>query len=246
MIQGLYKLFDHWHTNGTVWLVSDTHFNDQELYIGTKHVMRENASDYVKLINSKVGKNDTLIHLGDVGDINAVRSIKGYKVLVMGNHDSGRRNHERYIYKEKFDSKEYTKPQILEIMQEKYPYCCITISGEYYDTQHEPFSYYLAFADNCLFDEIYEGPLVISEKLILSHEPIQGLVSMMNIHGHVHEFNYKNDKYHYNICPDATGHFEPINFNRLVKEGVASHINSIHRQTIDNATKRARKRGKRK
>ena len=34
-----------------------------------------------------VTKSDTLIHLGDVGDVSYMSQIKGYKVLLLGNHD---------------------------------------------------------------------------------------------------------------------------------------------------------------
>ena len=37
-----------------------------------------------------------------------------------------------------------------------------------------------------IFDEIYEGPLFISEKILLSHEPVYGLSWCLNIHGHDH------------------------------------------------------------
>ena len=109
MIAGLYDIFEHWHKQGTCWLISDTHFNDEELYVGTKKVERADADEYVRLINSKVGRKDTLIHLGDVGDLEVMKKIRGYKVLIMGNHDSGATK-----YKEVFDEV-YTGPiQIVE------------------------------------------------------------------------------------------------------------------------------------
>lgn len=104
MIAGLYDIFEHWHKTGTCWLISDTHFNDEELYVGTKRVERADADEYVKLINSKVGRKDTLIHLGDVGDLEVMKKVRGYKVLIMGNHDTGVTK-----YKEVFDEV-YTGP----------------------------------------------------------------------------------------------------------------------------------------
>ena len=59
MIQGLYDIFKHWHTTGTVWVYSDTHFNDKELGEGV--AARPSTEEHLKLINSKVGKKDTLI-----------------------------------------------------------------------------------------------------------------------------------------------------------------------------------------
>ena len=189
MIAGLYDIFEHWHKTGTCWLISDTHFNDEELYVGTKRVERADADEYVKLINSKVGRKDTLIHLGDVGDLEVMKKVRGYKVLIMGNHDTGVTK-----YKE-------------------------------------------------VFDEVYTGPVQIGEKLILSHEPLE-CGWAFNIHGHVHSFTHRDDARHMCICPEVTRQFEPINFNQLMKSGFMSKIETQHRKTINTATKRAKKRGK--
>ena len=241
MIAGLYKIFDHWHQNGTVWLISDTHFNDEELYAGTKHINRSNSEAYVKLINSKVGKNDTLIHLGDVGNLDAMRKVRGYKILIMGNHDAGRTNYERKIYTKTFDAEKYSRKDAVAKMRAEYPNHCITVNGPYCEQSHMPFFYYEAIADNCLFDEVYEGPVMIAEKLILSHEPVD-MPWAFNIHGHKHNPGYKGDDHHLNICPEGSGTFEPVNFNQLMKSGFMSRIQTIHRDTIDRATKRSRKR----
>jgi calcineurin-like phosphoesterase family protein len=191
MIAGLYDIFAHWHKQGTCWLISDTHFNDEELYVGTKRVERADADEYVRLINSKVGRKDTLIHLGDVGDLEVMKKVRGYKILIMGNHDTGATK-----YKE-------------------------------------------------VFDEVYTGPVQISEKLILSHEPLE-CGWAFNIHGHVHSFTHRDDARHMCICPEVTRQFEPINFNQLMKSGFMSKIETQHRKTINTATKRKERRGKKK
>lgn len=86
----LYDIFrERWEPFSDIYLVSDTHFNDEELYIGTKRIERKDTDEYIKLINSKVGKKSILIHLGDVGDLEAMKKVRGYKVLIMGNHDTG-------------------------------------------------------------------------------------------------------------------------------------------------------------
>lgn len=184
-LPGVYKTFQHW-CNQTVWIYSDTHFGDEELAAGTPG--RPTDEEHVKLINSKVGRKDTLILLGDVGDVEWVRKLKGYKILICGNHDAGVTNYEPY------------------------------------------------------FDEVYEGALVIGEKLILSHEPVD-IPWALNIHGHVHDKRHKNDKTHFNVCSDTIG-YTPINLNKFLKEGPTSKILSLHRQTIDTATTRKRKREK--
>jgi hypothetical protein len=40
--------------------------------------------------------------------------------------------------------------------------------------------------------------------------------------------------------------FEPINLNQITKTGLTSKVESIHRQTIDKATKQSKKRGRKK
>ena len=187
MIAGLYDIFAHWHKQGTVWIYSDTHFNDKELGEGV--AARPSAEEHLKLINSKVGKKDTLILLGDVGDIEIARRLKGYKILIAGNHDAGMSN-----YKE-------------------------------------------------VFDEVYAGALIVGEKLILSHEPVD-VPWAFNIHGHTHSGEPMSDNQHFNVCGEARKCYEPVNLNQFMKAGFMSKIQTIHRDTIDKATKRARKRGK--
>ena len=186
MIAGLYDIFAHWHKQGTVWIYSDTHFNDKDLAVGVKN--RPSAEEHLKLINSKVGKKDTLILLGDVGDIEIARRLKGYKILIAGNHDAGMSN-----YKD-------------------------------------------------VFDEVYAGALIVGEKLILSHEPVD-VPWAFNIHGHVHSGEPMSDNQHFNVCGEARKCYEPVNLNQFMKAGFMAKIQTIHRDTIDKATKRARKRG---
>lgn len=87
MIEALYKPFQKWSEVGTIWIYSDPHFGDKELAAGVKG--RPTAEEQVKMINAKVGRKDTLIILGDVGDIEYAKKLRGYKVLVCGNHDVG-------------------------------------------------------------------------------------------------------------------------------------------------------------
>ena len=235
MIAGLYKIFDHWHREGTLFIYSDPHFNDTDL---NACIERPDAEELVKLINSKVGRKDTIIILGDIVDIEPVKKIRGYKVLIMGNHDSGRTNYERKTWYMEFDKDKYQRDEALLEMQRLYPDCRYTISEEC--QFHSPFEYWKVVADNMLFNEVYEGPLMIGEKLILSHEPVD-VPWAFNIHGHIHDPKHKNDKCHFNVCSDVIG-YVPINMNQWMKQGYLSHIESIHRQTINIADARAKKR----
>lgn len=239
MIEGLYPPFQHWGASGTTWIISDTHFNDPDLI----HVYadRPSAEEQVKRINAKCGRADTLIILGDVGDVSYVRQLRAkYKILVMGNHDSGASNYQRQIFREKFDKGLFQKHEALDEMKRLYPDCVYSITDSY--DYLDNFPCWEVRADNKLFNQVYTGVLVIGEKLMLSHEPIKGCDWCMNIHGHDHSRYHKNDKYHFNVCADVIG-YEPINFNKFMKEGHLANIVSIHRETIDRATERCRKRG---
>lgn len=236
MIAGLYKIFDHWHESGTVWVYSDPHFGDTELETGIHN--RPTAEEQVKMINSKCGRADTLIILGDVGDVSYVRQLRAkYKILIMGNHDAGRSNYERQKHYRKFDQEQFRRDEAILEIQRMFPGCRYTVS-EGCDF-HSPFEYWEVCADNQLFDEVYEGPLMIAEKLILSHEPVD-VPWAFNIHGHDHAGH--NRKNHLNVCSDVINYI-PINFNQFMKSGALAHIDTIHRETIDKATVRKKKRG---
>ena len=185
MIEGLYKCFDHWHKEGTVWLYSDTHFNEDEDLRRVPFPNRPSAEEQIKMINSKVGRKDHLILLGDVGDIECARRLRGHKILIKGNHDGGLSNYED------------------------------------------------------VFEEIYGGPLMIGERIILSHEPLD-IDWAFNIHGHTHLLSVARPG-HLCVCSDVVG-YTPINFNQFVKSGRLKEVVSLHRNTIDKATKRKEKR----
>ena len=178
-LPGVYKIFNDRWAGQTVWIISDTHFADEDLRAGMPG--RPSDEELVRRINMKVGRKDTLIVLGDVGDIEFAKQLRGYKVLICGNHDVG-----HTVYEE-------------------------------------------------VFDEVYSGPLMIGEKIILSHEPIPGITWAVNVHGHNHNKNSKNDANHFNVCADVI-EYEPINFNQWLKAGHLSKIETLHRKTINKAT----------
>lgn len=184
MINSLYPIFQHWSEKGSVYIISDTHFEDSDCKLMDPNWIT--PEEQVKIINSMVHKNDTLIHLGDVGNPERISKLKaGHKVLIMGNHDQS--------------------------MQKFKPY----------------------------FDEVYSGCLFISDKILLSHEPVYGLSWCLNIHGHDHNGiePYKEGCKHINLAANVCG-YTPISLGKIIKDGVLSGIDSIHRQTIDRATER--------
>lgn len=233
-IAGLYKCFDHWHQNGTLFIYSDTHFGENSEESGMINHPADETQ--VNFINSKVGRKDIFVHLGDVGNPEFIRKIRGYKILIMGNHDAGRSNYERQKWIEYFDTDKYEKKEALDKMKLLYPNCSYTIFEDY--SLHSPFVRWCVVADNQLFDEVYEGPVMIGEKLILSHEPVN-IPWAFNIHGHIHDTRHKNDKYHFNVCANIIN-YTPINFNQWMKQGYLSHIETIHRNCINKAAIRAK------
>ena len=90
-----------------------------------------------------------------------------------------------------------------------------------------------------LFDEIYTGPLFISDKILLSHEPVYGLTWCLNIHGHDHNNMeaYMDGCKHLNLAANVCG-YTPVNLGKLINGGILSDIDSIHRTTIDRAVER--------
>lgn len=80
------------------------------------------------------------------------------------------------------------------------------------------------------FDELYSGPLFISDRILLSHEPIPYLPYVINIHGHDH--NGSESDNHVNVAANVVG-YTPINLGHLIKVGLMSGFPTIHRWTID-------------
>lgn len=239
-LPGIYDTFQHW-SKQTVWIYSDPHFGDKDLECGVRN--RPSSEEQIANINSCAGRCDTLIILGDVGDIECVRKLRaGYKVLIMGNHDSGASNYKRQVIQKMFGQEEYTREQVIAEMRAAYPGWKISIN-EAWDPVRAPFKFWFVEADNMLFDEVYEGALIVGEKLIFSHEPLDMIPWAFNIHGHDHAGHKRKD--HLNVCSDVIG-YKPINFNQFLKSGQTANIQTIHRETIDRATERKAKRGGKK
>ena len=239
MLPGIYDAFQHWGEQ-TVWIYSDPHFSDEDLEYGIKN--RPSDEEQIRRINAKAGRRDTLIILGDVGNIDCVRKLRaGRKVLICGNHDLGATRYKREVVKRIFDQDIHPLVQeIYDIMNAEYPGWHIRVVEDW--EFHAPFKRWIAYADNMLFDEVYEGALIVGEKLILSHEPVE-IPWLYNIHGHDHAG--KKRKNHLNVCSDVIG-YEPVNLTQKLKSGLMSAITTIHRATIDSATERKAKRGGKK
>lgn len=88
MIDCLYPPFKHWSDGGSVWIISDPHFDDPDcLYMNPNWIK---PSMQIDIINATVHKNDYLILLGDIGNEKRLAQIKtDHIVLITGNHDKG-------------------------------------------------------------------------------------------------------------------------------------------------------------
>lgn len=195
MIKSLYPQFQRWSATGSVYIISDTHFDDDDCkYMDPDWITPQ---EHMEILKNKIHKVDTLIHLGDVGDASYLDELKCYKVLITGNHD------------------------VLSKV-----------------ASH--------------FDEVYNGPLFIADRILLSHEPIKGMEQFaLNIHGHVHQgytYTYYNDEEkmiasHVNLASDVA-QYQPCNLGKLIKNGILFGKVNYHRITIDTATAHnIRKRG---
>lgn len=180
----IYPAFKHWIEKGNLYFYSDPHFDDEEMeQLRNPYLSSE---EQVKRINKYVGKNDTLVILGDVGNKEWLKKLRGYKVLVLGNHDAGKRKYEGYV------------------------------------------------------DEVYEGAVMISENIILSHEPLDFHYAV-NIHGHVHEKLDANIFGHILVSPENTN-YTPISLSQIIDSGRLKEYTDIHEETVDNAIERKLKR----
>jgi len=114
MIKTLYKKFQTWSEKGSVYIISDTHFDDVDMNFrwdlindypypvlnesNEIDIARYISSYLVYCLNKICHKNDTLIILGDIGNIEWVDKLRvGYKVILTGNHDKGKSIYEQYF-----------------------------------------------------------------------------------------------------------------------------------------------------
>lgn len=238
-LPGVYDIYNNFfNQTQDIFIISDTHFGDKE--IQAAYPDRPTDEELVKMINSKAGKTSTLILLGDVGDLSYVRRLRAEKRwLIMGNHDAGKTNYQRKILTKIYDTDIFSKEQAIAAAKEEYPdYNIVNVHNEY-QLFHPPFEYWAIVMDNGLFDYVFEGPCVLGEKLILSHEPIPSIFWAMNIHGHNHQ-PANNDSNHFNVCLDAAG-YKIFNLRQLLKNGLTSKVITLHREIIDTATIKKRK-----
>ena len=87
-----------------------------------------------------------------------------------------------------------------------------------------------------MFDEVYTGPVIIAEKLILTHEPID-FPYAVNIHGHDHSNRGFKDGLHINCCAEYIN-LTPICLSHIVKSGLLKNTTNIHSEVVEKAKDR--------
>ena len=220
MIKSLYDTFQRWSYDGSVYIISDLHFADNDCKLMDPGW--PDPDKQVDLINSVAHKADTLICLGDVGDVSYVAKLKaGYKVLITGNHDAGASKYQKV--EDCFDVSRLPDKEIAKLKDKGYR----IVKSPYLDC---------AYRTNNLFDEVFTGPLFISDKILLSHEPI-GLPFALNIHGHDHNNmeEYKDDCRYLNVAANVIG-YKPISLDQVIRSGILKGVPTLHRMTIDRAS----------
>lgn len=85
MIKSLYPQFQRWSATGSVYIISDTHFDDDDCKLMNPNWIT--PAEHMEKLKKRIYKSDTLIHLGDVGNASYLDELKCYKVLLTGNHD---------------------------------------------------------------------------------------------------------------------------------------------------------------
>ena len=212
----LYPCFQHWP--GTIWFYSDPHFNDEQLKQYRNNIT---AEEQVKRINSKVGKNGTIVFLGDIGDLEFVKKLKGYKVLIMGNHEKGASNYIKNdgnkLFDEVYDGTlQIASNIILSHEPVDYQYC-LNIHG------HDH-----AGADFKKYAVKNSRAQIAPDKMIDKY--LEAIKS--------------NKLKRLNVCAECIN-YTPINIEKIIKSGILHSIIDVHRETIDGATLRKLSKTKR-
>ena len=81
----LYPCFKHWLEYDSIWIISDTHFDDSDCKIIDPNWIT--PEEHIQILKKDLNKQTVLIHLGDVGNPKYLDELKCYKVLITGNHD---------------------------------------------------------------------------------------------------------------------------------------------------------------
>ena len=145
MIQSLYEPFRKWTDNGSVWLISDPHFDDADCKIMNKDWIK--PEEHIQILNQNIYKNDTLVCLGDCGNLERFKELKCRNlILIKGNHDDKGNSKYTPYFKEVYSGALFISPQILLSHEPIFglKFCC-NIHGHNHNG-----TYYYLDAEGCI------------------------------------------------------------------------------------------------
>jgi len=155
-----------------IWLTSDFHFGHNNCinycsrpFSNTSEMNNTIIRSYNKLVDN----NDIVYILGDISFLNTkstieiIKSLKGFKFLIKGNHD------------------------------------------------HKSNTAYRKMG----FMEVYDKPIIIKDKYILSHEPIDyNIGNLVNVYGHMHDKVINNSINRFCCCLELTN-YKPVSLEDI-------------------------------
>ena len=158
--------------NRKIWLTSDFHFGHNNCINYCSRPFSNTSemnTNLIKNYNKLVSNEDIVYILGDISFLNTkstteiIKSLKGYKFLVKGNHDPK-------------SNTAYRKMG---------------------------------------FVEVYDKPIIIKERYILSHEPIDFYSpTLVNIYGHLHDKDANDKPNRFCCCLELTN-YHPISLDDI-------------------------------
>lgn len=81
MISTLYETFQHWSEGGSVYILSDLHFDDEDCKLMSPDWIT--PQEQLEIINKMVMSSDTFVCLGDVGKAEYIKEINARKKIFM-------------------------------------------------------------------------------------------------------------------------------------------------------------------
>lgn len=172
-LEDLYDFIISKKLNRRVFVISDTHFNHQNIikYCNRPYnSVREMNWDIIRKWNSVVGPNDIVFHLGDFGfgtqmELNhLLNQLNGKKYLILGNHDNkfGKKFYEQIGFSEVFNKKFVVGNIVLSHYPKQINENQINIYGHIHNS--EPQDWYNDDKHYCVsVEKINYTPIEISE-----------------------------------------------------------------------------------
>ena len=221
MIKNLYPHFIDWSAAGSVYLYSDPHFGDADSYafrglLADGKTVEDLDKMQIDNINAVAHKCDTLVILGDVGDLECVKRLKaGRKILIMGNHDEGSKNN-------------YSKDKDPKLFDEVYTGALLIADNIM--LSHEPIDFKYAL-------DIHGHDHGLSDFRKYVKTPVgDPMTEYMKA-------AKKNGLNKICVIAELTG-YKPISLAKIINAGLPAIADDIHRTTINAAAERKRKKKK--